>query len=249
MRKPRVSARGSYRLAMPSRLKVGIFFLAIGILALVALVLQVPPPTARTTPSTSSPVNVDATEMMHTLLQGSDAETAGVLARIRETKDTRFVAPLIELLFADRVGVVQNVNENELRATLEAVSGQSFGPDWASWIEWYGDTNVQPPPGFTGWKGKLYSRIDPRFADFLRDDAPNRTRVEEIVWGGVRVDGIPALDNPKFISAKEATYLQLDEPVFGVFINGDGQAYLQRILDWHEMANDVVGGIPISLAY
>ena len=37
--------------------------------------------------------------------------------------------------------------------------------------------------------------------------------------------------------------------VFGVAINGDYRAYPLRILDWHEMANDVVGGEPVALAY
>jgi hypothetical protein len=37
--------------------------------------------------------------------------------------------------------------------------------------------------------------------------------------------------------------------VFGVVINGDARAYPQRIMDWHEMANDVVGGVPVALAY
>jgi hypothetical protein len=37
--------------------------------------------------------------------------------------------------------------------------------------------------------------------------------------------------------------------VFGVSINSDHRAYPLRILDWHEMFNDVVGGKPVTLAY
>jgi hypothetical protein len=73
--------------------------------------------------------------------------------------------------------------------------------------------------------------------------------VEEIQWGGVVVDGIPALDNPTMIPATEGDYLEPGEPVFGIELNGDARAYPLRIMDWHEMANDVVGGVPISLAY
>jgi hypothetical protein len=43
--------------------------------------------------------------------------------------------------------------------------------------------------------------------------------VEEIQWGGVRVDGIPALDNPRMLPAAKATYLTPDEPVFGIALN------------------------------
>jgi hypothetical protein len=63
------------------------------------------------------------------------------------------------------------------------------------------------------------------------------------------LDGIPALDNPNMLPAAEADYLEPWEPVFGIAINDDARAYPLRILDWHEMANDVVGGVPVSLAY
>ena len=74
-------------------------------------------------------------------------------------------------------------------------------------------------------------------------------RLEEIVWGGVRVDAIPALDHPTFITPAEATYLTPDEQVFGVSINGEKRAYPLRIINAHEMANDVLGGEPISVMW
>jgi hypothetical protein len=73
--------------------------------------------------------------------------------------------------------------------------------------------------------------------------------MEEIVWGGVAKDGIPALMNPAHVPAARAAYLTDDEPVFGVTLNGQSRAYPHRILDWHEMANDVVGGVAVALAY
>ncbi|MEM8789863.1 MAG: DUF3179 domain-containing protein, partial [Pseudomonadota bacterium] len=76
-----------------------------------------------------------------------------------------------------------------------------------------------------------------------------RIRLEEITWGGVRKDGIPSLDNPNLISALEADYLQPDDLVFGVSINGDARAYPLRIMGWHEMFNEVIGGVPVALAY
>src|SRR5262249_16913321 len=62
-------------------------------------------------------------------------------------------------------------------------------------------------------------------------------------------DGIPALDNPRMIAADAAAYLNSDDPVFGIEINGDARAYPLRIANWHEMVNDIVGGVPVSLAY
>jgi len=74
-------------------------------------------------------------------------------------------------------------------------------------------------------------------------------RTEEIVWGGVPKDGIPDLTNPRVMTPEEAVYLINDDRVFGVSFNGEHRAYPLRILNAHEMANDVVGGVPFALGY
>ena len=189
----------------------------------------------------------DRQEIMADL--GFGPASSEVFSQILAQNDTSFIPVFIELLRAKQLGLVQHIQSGELIRSLEELSGQTFGVDWASWIEWYGATDLVPPEGFTSWKGSLLGLIDPGFAEFLQDDHPSEIRVEEIVWGGVLVDGIPALDNPKMIPADMADYLEDGEPVFGISINGDERAYPLRILDWHEMANDVIGGEPVSLAY
>jgi hypothetical protein len=133
---------------------------------------------------------------------------------------------------------------------LEKLSGQRFGPVWPRWVEWLQkQTNITPPPEFVAWKGRLMSLIDPEFLEWFKPGIPHRIRMEEIVWGGVAKNGIPALTNAAQLPAAQATYLTDDELVFGVTLNGDSRAYPHRIMDWHEMANDVVGGVPVALAY
>ena len=94
------------------------------------------------------------------------------------------------------------------------------------------------------------SLIDPRFGEFLAPAAQgSRINVAEIAWGGVRPDGIPDLQNAPVLPAGEQNYLQPSDRVFGVSINGEHRAYPLRIVNAHEMANDVLGGEPIALAY
>ena len=201
-------------------------------------------------PGDSSPINdSEAVELMNTLLQDSPTAAATAVERILAADDQRFNAVFIELLRGSQLGLVRNLSFEFYVRALEQLSGQPLGPDWPAWIEWYGQTDLEPPPGFTGWKGRLLARIDPGFGQFLRDSHPSDIRVEEIQWGGVRVDGIPALDNPAMLAADDADYLAPEDVVFGLAINGEARAYPLRILDWHEMANDVVGGVPVSLAY
>ncbi len=121
---------------------------------------------------------------------------------------------------------------------------------WSWWIEWLGNNlQVQPPEGFAGWKGRLYALLDPGLGAFLYDGVKSIIRIEEIVWGGVSKDGIPDLKDPPVVSALEAGYLLSGDRVFGVSINGEHRAYPLRILNRHEMANDIVGGVPFALAY
>ncbi len=140
--------------------------------------------------------------------------------------------------------------EGHILKSLQTLAKAEIGRDWHDWMLWQEEhTEVAVFEGFDAFKADVMAWLDPNFRKFLYRGVKHEIRLEEIAWGGVMKDGIPALTNPKHISAAEATYLVDDELVFGVDINGDARAYPFRILDWHEMFNDVVGGVPVSLAY
>ena len=72
---------------------------------------------------------------------------------------------------------------------------------------------------------------------------------DEIMSGGPPKDGIPSIDNPKFVSVASVDNLAPTEPVIGLVVRGEARAYPLRILTWHEIVNDVVGGKPITVTY
>lgn len=161
-----------------------------------------------------------------------------------ERNDPSIAAALVDALFFNAAG------RSETVAVLEELLDEKHGPAFKKWIEAIGRReDLIPAPGYVRFKAQLFSRIDPAFATFLREDAPRTIRPEEIVWGGVRKDGIPALDNPKFVDGRKATWMIPEEQVFGVVVGDDVRAYPERILAWHEMANDRVGGRAVSLSY
>jgi hypothetical protein len=189
--------------------------------------------------------DLDHGQMLDQLLF-TPGEGSDVLAEIRESGDTRFVAGLIDALRYRRD------LEQDIGHTLNSLTGQNLPPDWGEWVEWAGKhPELKSFAGFVALKSNLFAQIDPNFMRFVYPGlkVDPESRPEEIVWGGVRVDGIPALDNPAMVSPDEAIYLEPQERVFGVSINGDTRAYPARFLDWHEMFNDIVGGEPVSLAY
>lgn len=106
------------------------------------------------------------------------------------------------------------------------------------------------PPQYVEFKQRLFSTIQVEMGAFLKPGAPRLIAAQEVMWGGVSVDGIPPLDEPRFVSPAEAApWIKPSDQVIGVEINGDGRAYPRRIIDWHEMVNDTIGGVPVSLAY
>ena len=74
--------------------------------------------------------------------------------------------------------------------------------------------------------------------------------LNELIDGGPGKDGIPSINNPKFVSQDEAAaWLNGVEPVISLEINGEARAYPIQILMWHEIANDEVGGVPVSVTF
>ena len=138
--------------------------------------------------------------------------------------------------------------------TLAKLTGDAEPEGWFEWMLWQErHPEIKPHASYAQFKRELYLGIDPNFDVFLapkhfRQDRM-KIRMEEITWGGVRKDGIPSLDNPELIPAGEASYMRGDDLIFGVAINGDVRAYPLRIMGWHEMFNEVIGGVPVALAY
>lgn len=71
----------------------------------------------------------------------------------------------------------------------------------------------------------------------------------EILSGGPGKDGIPAIDEPRFIAVRDEQRLDDLEPVLTVSIDGDARAYPIRYLMWHEIVNDTVAGVPVAVTY
>lgn len=72
----------------------------------------------------------------------------------------------------------------------------------------------------------------------------------ELLSGGPPRDGIPAVDDPQFISQEEAQeWLADNEPVVAFEIDGEAKAYPLQILIWHEIVNDVVAEVPVAITF
>jgi hypothetical protein len=75
------------------------------------------------------------------------------------------------------------------------------------------------------------------------------TDLDELLSGGPPPDGIPPIDDPHFEQADEVDWLEDTEAVLSLTVEGETRAYPLRVMTWHEIVNDVVGGIPVAVTY
>ena len=132
---------------------------------------------------------------------------------------------------------------------LQQKTGQDIGLDINQWFLWWWQQQPLVDDNYAKFKSKLYGLIDEKFELYFSNDYATRIRLDEVRWGGVKQDGIPPLRQPKMISVDEASYLDDGNVVFGIEINGDARAYPKRILAWHEMFIDEIGGTEFTGVY
>lgn len=106
-----------------------------------------------------------------------------------------------------------------------------------------------------GWLMAIPVAAEPANLELWKSEFPNTdfTRatvdLDEIRDDGNYRDTIKPIDVPKFQHVSELTAMGPLEPVLSLIINGDARAYPLRLLLWHEIVNDVVGGVPVLVSY
>ncbi|MFW5729256.1 MAG: DUF3179 domain-containing protein [Spirochaetota bacterium] len=94
----------------------------------------------------------------------------------------------------------------------------------------------QKPPSSAGQFDTDFSRATISYAD--------------VISGGPPKDGIPSVDNPRFVSVEEADeWIGDNESVLVITQEGKTHIHPIQILMWHEIVNDVIGGVPVAVTY
>ena len=156
--------------------------------------------------------------------------------------DRRFVAPLIDMRALD-VGWGVEVSD-----ALAALTGERFDSD-AGWYGWLGAHPQPLPEGYARWKGRLLAFIDPAYVSMLAGASVAGVRPELVMWAGLRPGELPRLDAPPAVGKDDAGYLEAGDTVYALQLGAVTRAYPRRILAWHPVVQDIVGGLPVVIAY
>lgn len=197
----------------------------------------------------AAPIITPTADGVMDLLPGVEPE-AREAAFVAASGDEAFIAPLLDLLaFAETPSEWYRVLD--ALSTIIGEDAREIDRPWRTLSDRRrGAQNAAVPKDYAAFKGELLAtRVDPEFRRFIGPAFEASVDLGSVDWGGVKVDGIPALVDPARIPAAGAAELGPDAPVFGVLFGGEAHAYPTEILDWHEMVNDVVGDVPFALSW
>ena len=179
------------------------------------------------------------------------------IALIRESKDPRLAWIVTDLLRFAHDPFIRQEMGNTLATLL------NFG-DSANIDIWNDSTNrlmawdIPAPPDYLRYKRNIYGTVLPEWQKLLVEGDIDWRIVS---WGGVYIDDrafdttdercncIPAADNPPVTDAKSAKWLDDDDIVFGIALNGEARAYPRQIMEVREMVNDTLGGRDLGIPY
>ena len=178
------------------------------------------------------------------------------LDKVAESNDPRIAWIISDLM--------RFVSGPELNATLANAAYKLLGIEAQNGIHWGIVTDhliawdIPAPPDYLRAKRAIFTSVVPGWDKILVEGNIDWRLVS---WGGVLIDDrkydttdescncIPAADNPEVSSAEDATWLEDEDIVFGIEVNGEYRAYPRRIMEVREMVNDTLGGRDLGIPY
>ena len=184
-----------------------------------------------------------------------DEETDAVDV-IKSSKDPRIAWIISDLM---RFVAGSALNDILANAASELLGKQLSGANsWGELTDHLIAWKIPEPPNYLNVKRAIFVTVVPDWDKIFVKGDIDWTLVS---WGGVLIDDrpfdktdepcncIPAADNPDVISASEATWLNDDDIVFGIEVNGEYRAYPRQIMEVREMVNDTLGGRDLGIPY
>ncbi len=185
---------------------------------------------------------------------GNDQTLA--IIEISESQDPRLVWIISDLM---RFATGGELNAIMVSGATKLMGKEMGGPNpWGTITDHLIAWDIPAPPNYLASKRAIFTNIVPGWDKiFVKGTIDWRM----VSWGGVLIDDrpydtthqqcncIPAADNPAVSSAAEATWLDDDDIVFGVVVNGEARAYPRQIMEVREMVNDTLGGRDLGIPY
>ena len=189
---------------------------------------------------------------------GWGEEQDKALEVIDNSKDPRLGWIVTDLLRFAQSREASIVLGQTLRKLLDFEPGTGDVSGWNEATNRLMAWDIPEPPDYLRYKSTIFTAVLPEWKPLFVDGEIDWRFVS---WGGVLIDNrafdttdercncIPAADNPPVTNAKSAKWLDDDDIVFGIALNGEARAYPRQIMEVREMVNDTLGGRELGIPY
>ncbi|MEM9797885.1 MAG: DUF3179 domain-containing (seleno)protein [Pseudomonadota bacterium] len=211
-------------------------------------------PEGPVSPALQSAIEIALVQTAQNSRWGRDQDIA--LAEIAGSEDPRIAWIIADLMrFSSGPRLTQALGD--AAATLLGIAPPRVN-HWGIITDHLIAWDIPAPPDYLTAKRAIFTSIVPRWDPLFVEGEIDWRHVS---WGGVLIDDrpydqtdarcncIPAADNPEVSSAEAATWLDDDDVVFGIEVNGAYRAYPRRIMEVREMVNDTLGGRDLAIPY
>lgn len=192
-------------------------------------------------------LNLDA-KILRFLETPNSTFAANIAAEMGQTGNRLWAPWLMDVL---QLGFSSETILTSTRALQDITGIESSGnvaDDAVLYGSWIRSEALEPRSDYKQWKLAFLGALDPSYPKYLQN-INDLGVLAGIRWGGVRRGGIPELNYPEHVKAREAKFLTPDELVIGVIVNETPIAYPLRFINHHELVNDVVDDTPLTLGY
>jgi len=183
-------------------------------------------------------------------------DQAIALEEVSKSKDPRIVWIISDFM--------RFISERSLHAELADTASKLLGKELRDENHWGIVTDhliawdIPAPPDYLEAKRAIFTSLVPGWDKIFVE---GKIDWRHVSWGGVLIDDrqydttdelcncIPAADNPDVSTAEEATWLDDEDIVFGIEVNGEYRAYPRQIMEVREMVNDTLGGRHLGIPY
>ena len=160
---------------------------------------------------TPTPVGYDSNVAMYDIFPSFSLvppDLEEILDEVVAENDQSLVPFLVEIL---RFMPSRRSNDM-IGQALRELTGQDYASeDWDAWMDWVGQNSdlYEPPSEYATWKAESTPPSTREWrSSFVLPKEFSRIDLTEVVWGGVRTDGIPDLRSPRVLTPDEADYME-----------------------------------------
>ncbi|MFL2634521.1 MAG: DUF3179 domain-containing (seleno)protein [Dehalococcoidia bacterium] len=175
--------------------------------------------------------------------QENKEEAGKAIIFMGESNNKVFIKPLIDILWVN-ADLKNVINQSLIKLTNQDIFSSK---NWEKWAN--SELTLEIPDNYLKIKSDIFSKLDKNYSLIFQNKYNQKIDLSKINWIGSTSNAIPALNNPKLISKNEEAYLNSDDIILGLNLEGNETAFPLKIIKWHGVINQKINNQTYSIIF